>query len=59
MFVFVCSEQYYIELVLSRRKDDSLQDKMYAFYNERNRERGLYSDAWAPFVSQVCLVRAT
>nr|XP_046264851.1 semaphorin-7A-like [Scatophagus argus] len=48
-------EQHYVGLVLSRRKDDHLQDKVYAFYNERNKDTGLHSDMWLPFVTQVCM----
>lgn len=57
--VCVSSEQYYVELVVSRREDEPSQDKLFAFYNEKNRHQSLYSDIWIPFVSQVCLVKAT
>lgn len=48
-------EQYYVGLVLSRRRDDPLQNKVYAFYKEKNRKTGLDSDMWLPFVAQVCM----
>ncbi|XP_068613471.1 semaphorin-7A-like [Brachionichthys hirsutus] len=48
-------EQHYVGLVVSTRKDDPLQDKVYAFYNEKNRDTDLYSSMWLPFVSQVCM----
>lgn len=54
----VSSEQQYVKLVLNRREDDPLQDKVLAFYNEKNRDQGLYSQMWVPYISQVCLVRA-
>ncbi|XP_029354207.1 semaphorin-7A [Echeneis naucrates] len=47
-------EQYYLDLVISRR-EDSLQDKVYAFYKEKNTKEGLLSDLWLPFVTQVCM----
>ncbi|XP_035508231.1 semaphorin-7A-like [Morone saxatilis] len=47
-------EQHYVGLVLSRRKDNPLQDRVYAFYKEKNRDTGLYSEMWFPFVTQVC-----
>ncbi|XP_056881677.1 semaphorin-7A isoform X2 [Takifugu flavidus] len=48
-------EQYYVELVVSRRENQPSQDKIFAFYNEKNRHQSPYSDIWIPFVSQVCL----
>ncbi|XP_040900279.1 semaphorin-7A-like [Toxotes jaculatrix] len=48
-------EQHYVGLMLSRRSNDSLQDKVYAFYKEKNRDSGLQSDMWLPFVTQVCM----
>lgn len=51
------SEQQYVKLVLSRREEDPLQDKVLAFYNQKNWDQGLYSEMWIPYVSQVCLVR--
>lgn len=56
-FVSLSSEQHYVGLMLSRQKDH-LQDKVYAFYNEKNRDTGLYSEVWLPFVTQVCMVSA-
>ncbi|KAG7242599.1 hypothetical protein INR49_020312 [Caranx melampygus] len=48
-------EQHYVGLVLSRRRDDPLQDKVYAFYKEKNRDTDMLSRRWLPFVSQVCM----
>ncbi|XP_029904587.1 semaphorin-7A [Myripristis murdjan] len=48
-------EQQYVGLVLSRQRDDPLQDKLYAFYKEKNTDFGMDSDMWLPFVSQVCM----
>lgn len=56
-FVCLSSEQHYVGLVLSRREDNHLQDKVYAFYNEKNRDTGLSSEMWLPYVTQVCMVR--
>ncbi|KAI3377663.1 hypothetical protein L3Q82_008822 [Scortum barcoo] len=47
-------EQHYVGLVLSRRRDKPLQDKVYAFYKEKNRDTGLDSEMWLPFVTQIC-----
>uniref|UniRef100_A0A3Q3L2L8 Semaphorin-7A-like n=1 Tax=Mastacembelus armatus TaxID=205130 RepID=A0A3Q3L2L8_9TELE len=48
-------EQYYVGLMLSRRRDDPLQDKVYAFYKEKNKDTGFHSDMWLPYVTQVCM----
>uniref|UniRef100_A0A3Q1HG12 Semaphorin-7A-like n=1 Tax=Acanthochromis polyacanthus TaxID=80966 RepID=A0A3Q1HG12_9TELE len=48
-------EQYYVGLMLSRRREDPLQDRVYAFYKQKNRDKGLYSEMWMPFVTQVCM----
>nr|XP_020472823.1 semaphorin-7A-like [Monopterus albus] len=48
-------EQHYVGLIFSRRTNDSSQDKVYAFYKERNNDPGLYSGMWLPFVTQVCM----
>lgn len=59
MALFVClSEQHYVGLVLSRRRDEPLQDKVYAFYKEKNTDTNMLSHRWLPFVSQVCMVRS-
>ncbi|XP_039992333.1 semaphorin-7A-like [Xiphias gladius] len=47
-------EQHYVGLMLSRRPN-SLEDKVYAFYKEKNRDTSLQSDTWLPFVTQVCM----
>ncbi|KAM6949792.1 semaphorin-7A [Lycodopsis pacificus] len=48
-------EQHYVGLVLSRQRDPE-NSKVYAFYREKVRERGLYSEMWLPFVTRVCTV---
>uniref|UniRef100_A0A3P8SG89 Sema domain-containing protein n=1 Tax=Amphiprion percula TaxID=161767 RepID=A0A3P8SG89_AMPPE len=48
-------EQYYVGLMLSRGREDPLQDRVYAFYKQKNRDKGLYSEMWMPFVTQVCM----
>lgn len=50
-------EQHYVGLVLSRQKDNPLQDKVYGFYKEKNRDKGLDSEMWVPYVTRVCMVR--
>ncbi|XP_057690486.1 semaphorin-7A-like isoform X1 [Corythoichthys intestinalis] len=49
-------EQQYIGLVPIRRKDEPLQDKVYAFYKERNKDLNVCSSIWLPYVSQFCMV---
>lgn len=56
-FGSLSTEQHYVGLVLSRPKDNHLQDKVYAFYNERNKDTGAHSSTWLPYVTQVCMVR--
>ncbi|XP_070822197.1 semaphorin-7A [Chaetodon trifascialis] len=46
-------EQHYVGLMVSRQ--GGLQDKVYAFYKEKNRDNALYSEMWLPFVTQVCM----
>ncbi|XP_073320562.1 semaphorin-7A-like [Pagrus major] len=48
-------EQHYVSLVLGRQKDNPLQDKVYGFYNVKNRDTGLDSEMWVPFVTRVCM----
>ncbi|XP_077376360.1 semaphorin-7A-like isoform X2 [Festucalex cinctus] len=48
-------EQHYLGLVMSRRRDEPLQDKVYAFYKERNKDLNMWSSTWLPYVSQFCL----
>ncbi|XP_053722646.1 semaphorin-7A-like [Synchiropus splendidus] len=48
-------EQHYKGMMLSRRKGDPLQDKIYAFYNEKDAVTDATSKMWTPFVTQVCL----
>ncbi|XP_070692348.1 semaphorin-7A-like [Pempheris klunzingeri] len=47
-------EQHYLGLVLSSPREDPLQDKVYAFYKEKNRHTDLHNKMWLPFVTQVC-----
>ncbi|XP_035007398.1 semaphorin-7A [Hippoglossus stenolepis] len=48
-------EQHYVGLMLSRGREDSLQDKVFAFYKEKNRDTGVQDDMWLPYVTQVCM----
>ncbi|XP_041830122.1 semaphorin-7A-like [Melanotaenia boesemani] len=48
-------EQHYVGLVVSQGRNEPLQDKVYAFYRQKNKDTGLYSEMWLPFVSQVCM----
>ncbi|XP_037549952.1 semaphorin-7A-like [Nematolebias whitei] len=47
-------EQHYVGLVLSRRNDSS-QNKIYAFYKQKNKDTRLDGDMWLSYVSQVCM----
>ncbi|XP_020797104.2 semaphorin-7A isoform X2 [Boleophthalmus pectinirostris] len=51
-------EQHYIKLIVSKqeRKNNVLQDKIYGFYNEKNKDADIYSDMWMPFVTQICMI---
>ncbi|CAK6984248.1 semaphorin-7A [Scomber scombrus] len=48
-------EQYYVGLVRSERKDDELQNRVYAFYKEKNKDTSLDCEMWLPYVTQVCM----
>ncbi|KAM9861385.1 semaphorin-7A isoform 2-T2 [Aulostomus maculatus] len=48
-------EQQYKGLALISRREEPLQDRAYAFYTERDKDPGLYSEMWIPFVTRVCL----
>ncbi|CAN9506810.1 unnamed protein product [Ophioblennius macclurei] len=48
-------EQHYAGLVLSRRRDSPLQDKVYAFYKQKNGDVQLDGQMWTSFVTQVCM----
>ncbi|KAM8894683.1 semaphorin-7A [Spinachia spinachia] len=48
-------EQHFVGLVLSRQKDPE-KSKVYAFYREKNKDEGMYSEMWLPFVTRVCTV---
>ncbi|XP_053172768.1 semaphorin-7A [Scomber japonicus] len=47
-------EQYYVGLVRSEREDVS-QNRIYAFYKEKNKDTSLDSEMWLPYVTQVCM----
>ncbi|XP_014030827.1 semaphorin-7A [Salmo salar] len=49
------TEQRYVSLVASGQREDRLQDRLYAFYIEKNRDPRLDSDLWVPRVAQVCM----
>ncbi|XP_070985945.1 semaphorin-7A-like isoform X1 [Oncorhynchus clarkii lewisi] len=49
------TEQRYVRLVASGQREDRLQDRLYAFYIEKNRHPRLDSDLWVPRVAQVCM----
>uniref|UniRef100_A0A4W5P2P9 Sema domain-containing protein n=1 Tax=Hucho hucho TaxID=62062 RepID=A0A4W5P2P9_9TELE len=48
------TEQRYVSLVASGQREDHLQDRLYAFYIEKNRDSRWDSDLWVPRVAQVC-----
>uniref|UniRef100_A0A668UMM2 Sema domain-containing protein n=1 Tax=Oreochromis aureus TaxID=47969 RepID=A0A668UMM2_OREAU len=48
-------EQHYVGLVLSKRKEDPSQNRVYGFYREKSKDTGLFSEMWLPFVTQVCM----
>ncbi|XP_054892931.1 semaphorin-7A [Poeciliopsis prolifica] len=48
------NEQYYLGLVLSKREDEPLQNKVYSFYKQKNKDISPGTNMWLPFVSQVC-----
>ncbi|XP_064867993.1 semaphorin-7A-like isoform X3 [Oncorhynchus nerka] len=49
------TEQRYVSLVASGQREDRLQDRLYAFYIEKNRGPCLGCDLWVPWVAQVCM----
>ncbi|XP_028969974.2 semaphorin-7A-like isoform X2 [Esox lucius] len=49
------TEQKYIGLVASGKREESLQDRLYAFYIEKNRDQSGKSDTWFPRVAQICM----
>uniref|UniRef100_A0A1A8J6Q9 Semaphorin 7A, GPI membrane anchor (John Milton Hagen blood group) n=1 Tax=Nothobranchius kuhntae TaxID=321403 RepID=A0A1A8J6Q9_NOTKU len=46
-------EQHYVGLVHDKR-NESLQNRIYAFYKQKSKDTGLDGDMWIPYVSQVC-----
>ncbi|XP_034536799.1 semaphorin-7A [Notolabrus celidotus] len=48
-------EQHYVGLLISRQRDNSVQDRVFAFYKDKNRDTSLDSQMWIPFVTQVCM----
>lgn len=52
----VSSELRYLSLVVSGPREDRLQDKLYAFYMEKNDDLKRDSELWIPRVAQICMV---
>ncbi|XP_061732219.1 semaphorin-7A isoform X1 [Nerophis ophidion] len=48
-------EQHYLGVLFSSRREDPLQDQVYAFYKERNQDTGFFSSTWIPYVTRVCV----
>ncbi|XP_060924180.1 semaphorin-7A-like [Limanda limanda] len=48
-------EQHYVGLMLSRGREAPLQDKVFAFYKEKNSGTDLRGDMWLPYVTRVCM----
>ncbi|XP_047436629.1 semaphorin-7A [Mugil cephalus] len=48
-------DEHYVGLVVSKGREDRLQDKVYAFYKQKNTDTSTYSDMWLPFVTRVCM----
>ncbi|KAK7913529.1 hypothetical protein WMY93_013740 [Mugilogobius chulae] len=50
-------EQHYVELIVSKQGhiNGVLQDKIYGFYNEKNKNIDMHSEMWKPFVTQICM----
>ncbi|XP_048119679.1 semaphorin-7A-like [Alosa alosa] len=46
------TDQRYVKIIERRNKMDDLQDKLYAFYTEKNQDQN--SDIFTPRVSQIC-----
>ncbi|XP_062404530.1 semaphorin-7A-like [Sardina pilchardus] len=46
------SDERYVKIVERRNKTDGLQDKLYAFYTEKNQDQN--PDIYTPRVSQIC-----
>ncbi|XP_026233577.1 semaphorin-7A-like [Anabas testudineus] len=48
-------EQHYVSLMPIRERSNPLQDKVYAFYKEKNKDTRLDSEMWLPFVTRICM----
>ncbi|KAJ7986075.1 hypothetical protein DPEC_G00347040 [Dallia pectoralis] len=48
-------EQIYMSLVASGKREDSVQDRLYTFYIEKNTDQSGRSHLWVPRVAQVCV----
>ncbi|XP_046898291.1 semaphorin-7A-like [Hypomesus transpacificus] len=49
------TELRYLSLVVSGPREDRLQDKLYAFYMEKNDDLKRDSELWIPRVAQICM----
>lgn len=49
-------EHRYVSLMYSRWESDPSQDRVYAFYKEKNKSTDPYSERWTPYVAQICAV---
>uniref|UniRef100_A0AAY4B468 Uncharacterized protein n=2 Tax=Denticeps clupeoides TaxID=299321 RepID=A0AAY4B468_9TELE len=47
-------EHRYVKLFERKQETNPLQNKIFAFYNEKNSDQNLASHLWIPCVSQVC-----
>ncbi|XP_074522888.1 semaphorin-7A [Halichoeres trimaculatus] len=48
-------EQHYVGLLLNKQRENPSQDRVFAFYREKNRDTSLDSRMWIPLVTQVCM----
>ncbi|XP_062327088.1 semaphorin-7A [Osmerus eperlanus] len=49
------TELRYLSLVMSGPREERLQDKLYAFYMEKNPDLNPGSELWIPRVAQICM----
>ncbi|KAK2853508.1 hypothetical protein Q5P01_006169 [Channa striata] len=49
-------EQHYVAVFPIMDPNDPVQDKLYAFYREKNQDTDMYNEMWIPFVTSVCMV---